>query len=75
MFEIVNGRRTDDGRMPKHGYTISSPCEPEGSGELIIHKIQKHFRHVLYSIGSMLLHSKLSLVITILTNFTGALVS
>ena len=24
-------RRTQD-----HGYTISSPCEPEGSGELII---------------------------------------
>ena len=33
MFEIVNGR-TDDGRTPEHGYTISSPCEPEGSGEL-----------------------------------------
>ena len=25
----------DDGRRtPDHGYTISSPCEPEGSGEL-----------------------------------------
>ena len=36
MFEIVNGRRTDDGRTPEHGYTISSPCEPNGSGELII---------------------------------------
>ena len=24
----------DDGRTPEHGYTISSPCEPEGSGEL-----------------------------------------
>ena len=35
MFEIVNGRRTDDGRTPEHGYTISSPCEPNGSGELI----------------------------------------
>ena len=40
MFEIVNVRRTtdgrtDDGRTPEHGYTISSPCEPEGSGELI----------------------------------------
>ena len=43
MFEIVDGRRTDgrtdgrttdDGRTPEHGYTISSPCEPEGSGEL-----------------------------------------
>ena len=28
----------DDGRRqtPDHGYTISSPCEPEGSGEQII---------------------------------------
>ena len=28
----------DDGRRwtPDHGYTISSPCEPEGSGELKI---------------------------------------
>ena len=35
MFEIVDGRRTtDDGRTPEHGYTISSPCEPNGSGEL-----------------------------------------
>ena len=27
-----------DGRRwtPEHGYTISSPCEPEGSGELKI---------------------------------------
>ena len=33
MFEIVDGR-TDDGRTPEHGYTISSPCEPKGSGEL-----------------------------------------
>ena len=24
-----------DGRTPEHGYTISSPCGPEGSGELI----------------------------------------
>ena len=35
MFEIVNGRRTDGGRTLEHWYTISSPCEPEGSGELI----------------------------------------
>ena len=33
MFEIVyDGRRTD-GRW-LDGYTISSPCEPNGSGEL-----------------------------------------
>ena len=24
--------------MPEHGYTISSPCEPEGSGELKCNK-------------------------------------
>ena len=29
----TNGRRTD-GRTTEHGYTISSPCEPDGSGEL-----------------------------------------
>ena len=40
MFE--NGGRTDDGRRRRtdgrrlDGYTISSPCEPNGSGELII---------------------------------------
>ena len=28
------GRRTDDGRTPDHGHPISSPCEPNGSGEL-----------------------------------------
>ena len=30
---MVDGR-TDDGRLDE--YTISSPCEPNGSGELII---------------------------------------
>ena len=38
IFEIVDGRRTDertdDGRTPDHGHPISSPCEPNGSGEL-----------------------------------------
>ena len=29
-----NGRTTDDGRTPDHGHPISSPCEPNGSGEL-----------------------------------------
>ena len=34
MFEIVyDGRRTTDGRR-LDGYNISSPCEPNGSGEL-----------------------------------------
>ena len=34
IFEIVDGR-TDEGRTPDHGHLISSPCEPNGSGELI----------------------------------------
>ena len=33
IFEIVDGRTTD-GRKPDHGHPISSPCEPNGSGEL-----------------------------------------
>ena len=33
---MTDGRRTDDGRTTEHGYTISSPCEPDGSGELKI---------------------------------------
>ena len=32
---VVDGHRTDDGRTPEHGYTISSPREPDDSGELI----------------------------------------
>ena len=38
MFEKCGRTTTDaDGRWtPDHGYTISSPCEPEGSGELIL---------------------------------------
>ena len=30
----TDGRTTDDGRTPDHGQPISSPCEPNGSGEL-----------------------------------------
>ena len=37
IFEIVDGR-TDDGRTPDHGHPISSPCEPNGSGELKIYE-------------------------------------
>ena len=37
---VDDGRTTDgrmtDGRTTEHGYTISSPCEPDGSGELTI---------------------------------------
>ena len=31
---MVDGRR----RMPEHGYTISSPCGPNGSGKIYIAK-------------------------------------
>ena len=31
---MVDDGRTDDGLTTEHGYTISSPCEPDGSGEL-----------------------------------------
>ena len=27
----------DAGRTPNHGHSISSPCEPNRSGELMIH--------------------------------------
>ena len=33
-LKMVDDGRTDDGRTTEHGYTISSPCEPDGSGEL-----------------------------------------
>ena len=33
MFEIVDNNKTTNW-TPEHGYTISSPCEPDGSGEL-----------------------------------------
>ena len=33
---------TDDGRTPDHGHPISSPCEPNGSGEL--KKIAENFQ-------------------------------
>ena len=32
---MVDDGWTDDGQTTEHGYTISSPCEPDGSGELI----------------------------------------
>ena len=31
---MVDGRKTTDGRTPEAVYTISSPYEPNGSGEL-----------------------------------------
>ena len=37
---VDDGRRTTDGRTPDHGHPISSPCEPDGSGELIIKTVK-----------------------------------
>ena len=35
IFEIVDDGQMTDGRWtPDHGHPISSPCEPNGSGEL-----------------------------------------
>ena len=51
MFEIVyddDGRRTTDDGRRLDGYTISSPCEPNGSGELKIHK-KLHFKKAMRS--------------------------
>ena len=31
---VDDGRTTVDERTPDHGHPISSPCEPNGSGEL-----------------------------------------
>ena len=34
---LENGGQMDnDGRTPERGYTISTPCEPDGSGEPMI---------------------------------------
>ena len=61
----TDGRRTDgrtDGRTPDHGHPLSSPCEPDGSGELKIgiplqtdsfmmrhHLSLRKHAHVIYS--------------------------
>ena len=34
-LKMVDDGWTDDGRTSDHGHPISSPCEPNGSGELI----------------------------------------
>ena len=36
MFEIVEGQDDNDNRHRLDGYAISSPCKPNGSGELKI---------------------------------------
>ena len=53
IFEIVNGRRTDDdGRTPEHGCTVSSPCEPNGSCELKSEIAKRHEHIHTYGISS-----------------------
>ena len=50
----TDGRRTDDGRTDgrttEHGYTISSPCEPDGSGELKMPYVISFCEHSLFMI-------------------------
>ena len=47
IFEIVDGRRTDAGQTPDHGHPISSPCEPNSSGELKMgKKCEPQFYHI-----------------------------
>ena len=51
-----NGRRMDDGRTPEHVYTVSSPCESDGSDEL-----KKIIRILAPGSGSRLATPKLKL--------------
>ena len=39
--------RTDDGQTPDHGHPISSPCEPNGLGELKI-RFSRDEAHMIY---------------------------
>ena len=39
----TDGRTTDDGRTPDHGLPLSSPCEPNGSGELITDGLNRFY--------------------------------
>ena len=62
--------RTTDGRTPDHGHPISSPCEPDGSGELIMvgttifrNKLKKKIRSLMlpedhYMLINELVHEK-----------------
>ena len=49
-----DGRRTtDDGRTPDHGHPISSPCEPNGSGELKMGHIRAQNREKMQQFRSI----------------------
>ena len=54
---VDDGRTTDDGRTdgrtPEHGYTISSPCEPDGSGELKIQSRKVLKGHVTFGVTAV----------------------
>ena len=41
--------------MPEHGYTISSPCEPNGSGELKTHVSSNPTNSTIWSLLKMTL--------------------
>ena len=41
----TDGRTTDE-RTPDHGHPISSPCEPDGSGELKINVYINNLGHM-----------------------------
>ena len=43
---MVDDGRTTDGRTPDHGHPISSPCEPDGSGELMSRLMRKQSAYV-----------------------------
>ena len=58
MKLLTDGRTTDYVRTPEHGYTISSPCEPNGSGELI----NRTNRHILQDDKPVHLSSPASLM-------------
>ena len=46
---MVDDGRTDDRRTPDHGHPISSPCEPNGSGELKTTKMIFNLKPITHS--------------------------
>ena len=60
-----DGRRTTDGRTdgrtPDHGHPISSPCEPDGSGELKIHVVKLKGKLSIFVVNLFLIEENFSL--------------
>ena len=54
---MVDDGRTTDGRTTEHGYTISSPCEPDGSGELKMLCFRFHHKFSIGSVGRLFFFS------------------